>query len=257
MVIEYALRDNVLIYVQSSEGYRAGGFNAGAKAGQAYGSAGGLQPYRQFRSDELVSYEAGARIRAWNDSLAVRMALFAVDWRGIQSDRLSADGLPFTGNIGSAQNVGFEGELAWAGGRWTIDANLMVDDPDLNDPDPGFPMPVETNLSGVPNILANLSARRDLTIVAQPAWLSGSLGYVGASSLIFSSADQSPMGDYWASDLAAGVDFEDWSVTLRLDNVLGSEGNTFAYGNPFLVGVTEVNTPQRPRSLAVSLSRRF
>ena len=257
IVIEYALRDKVLIYVQSSEGYRAGGFNAGASAGQAYAPVGGLQPYRQFRSDELVSYEAGARIRAWNDSLAVRMALFVIDWRGIQSDRLGADGLPFTGNIGNAQNIGFEGELAWASGPWRIDANLMLDDPDLNDPDPGFPLPSKTNLSGVPNVVANLSARRDLTVVSRPAWISGSLGYVGASNLTFSSTERSPMGDYWSSDLAAGLDFEAWSATLRLDNVLGFEGNTFAYGNPFLVGVTEVTTPQRPRSLTVSISRRF
>ncbi len=32
------------------------------------------------------------------------------------------------------------------------------------------------------------------------------------------------MGDYWTSDLAAGVDLEAWSANLWLDNVLGSEG---------------------------------
>lgn len=257
VVIEYALRDKVLLYVQSSEGYRAGGFNAGATAGPSYGVPGGAQPYRQFRSDELVSYEAGARIRAWNDSLAVRLALFAIDWRAIQSDRIGADGLPFTGNIGDARNMGFEAEVAWTAGPWRIDANLMIDDPDLNDPDQGFPLPAKTNLSGVSNVVANFAARRDLTFASRPAWVSGSLGYIGASNLIFSSTERSPMGDYWTSDLAAGVDFETWSLNLRLDNVLGSEGDTFAYGNPFLVGVTEVTTPQRPRSLAFSISRRF
>lgn len=257
IVIEYALRDTILLYVQSSEGYRAGGFNAGATARQPYGAVGGAQPYRQFRSDELVSYEAGARIRAWNDSLAVRLAMFAIDWRAIQSDRIGTDRLPFTGNIGNAQNIGLEGELAWTTGPWRIDVNLMIDDPDLNDPDPGFPLPAKTNLSGVPNMVANFSARRDMTFVSRPAWVSGSLGYIGASNLIFSSTERSPMGDYWTSDLAAGVDFETWSLNLRLDDLLGSDGNTFAYGNPFLVGVTEVTTPQRPRSLAVSISRRF
>ena len=257
LVIEYALRDSVLLYVQSSEGYRAGGFNAGVTMGQTYGAPGGLQPYRQFRSDELVSYEAGARIRAWADTLAVRLALFAIDWRAIQSDRIGADGLPFTGNIGDAQNIGLEGELAWTTGPWRIDANLMVDDPDLNDPDPGFPLPAKTNLSGVPNVVANVSARRDVTFASRPAWVSGSLGYIGSSTLIFSSTDRSPMGDYWTSDLAAGADFDTWSVNLRLDNIFGSRGNTFAYGNPLLVGVTDVTTPQRPRSLAVFVSRRF
>jgi len=257
LVVEYALRDNLLLYVQGSEGYRAGGFNAGAALGQSYAAVGGLQPYRRFRSDELVSYEAGARVRAWNDSLAARVALFALDWRAIQSDRIGADGLPFTGNIGNAQSIGLEGELAWTSGSWRIDANLMAVNPDLNDPDPGFPLPARQDLSGVSHVVANLAGRRDLTFASRPAWVSGSLGYVGAADLIFSSTQRSPMGDYWTSDLAAGVDFGGWSATARLDNVLGSAGDTFAYGNPFLVGVTQVTTPQRPRALAVSISRRF
>lgn len=256
IVIEYALRDTILLYVQSSEGYRAGGFNAGA-TGQPYGTVGELQPYREFRADELVSYEAGTRIRAWNDTVALRLALFAVDWRAIQSDRIGPNGLPFTGNIGDGRNLGFEGELVWTRGPWRIDANLMLDNPELNHPDPGFSLPAQTNLSGVPYVVANLAARRDLSIASRPAWISGSLGYIGESSLIFSSTKQSPMGDYWTSDLAAGVDFDTWSASLRLDNVMGQSGDTFAYGNPFLIGVTDVTTPQRPRSLAISLSRRF
>jgi iron complex outermembrane recepter protein len=255
VVLEYALSDAVLLYAQASEGYRAGGFNAGLTGG--YGVTGGMQPYRHYRSDELVSYETGARMRAWNDSLALRLALFAVDWRDIQSDRLSADGLPFTGNIGNATTLGFECELAWTDGRWRVDANLTLADPEIDKPDPGFPDPATSDLSGVPDVAFNLSARRDLSLAARPVWISGSLGYVGASNLIFSASQQSSMGDYWTSDLAAGVDVQTWSVSVRLDNVLGSAGNTFAYGNPFLVGLTDVSTPQRPRTLSVSVGRRF
>jgi iron complex outermembrane receptor protein len=257
IVVEYALSETVLLYAQSSEGYRAGGFNAGAPAGQGYDFPGGVQPYRQFRSDELVSYEAGARIRAWNDRLALRLALFAVDWRSIQSDRIGTDGLPFTGNIGDAQTHGLEVELAWVDGPWRVDANLMLDDPDLNDPDPGLPLPADRNLSGVPHVVANVAGRRDLTVASRPAWISGSLGYVGPSALIFSASEQSSMGDYWTSDLAAGLELDSWSLAVRLINPLDSNGNTFAYGNPFLVGNTEVRTPQRPSALAISLSHHF
>lgn len=257
VVVEYDLRDNVLLYVQSSEGYRAGGFNAGAVLGQSYGASGGAQPYRAFRSDELVSYEAGARIRAWDDKLALRLAVFGVDWRAIQSDRIGTDGLPFTGNIGNAENLGLEAELAWANGPWRIDANLTLDDPDLKDADPGFPLPSTFDLSGVSNVIANTSVRRDLELVGRPAWISGSLGYVGPATVVFSSTETARMGDYWTSDLAMGVDFRTWSLGARIDNPLGQRGDTFAYGNPFLVGRVDVTTPQRPRSLSVQVSRRF
>lgn len=257
VVLEYQWRDTVLLYLQSSEGYRAGGFNAGAVLGRTYDAPGGAQPYRTFRSDELVSYEAGARIRAWNDSLALRLAVFAIDWRSVQSDRIDGDGLPFTGNIGNAATAGMEGELAWTSGPWRVDSNLMISDPDLNDPDPGFPLPSTGDLSGVSNIIAHADLRRDLTLFSRPAWINASLGYVGASTLTFSSSQTAGMGDYWTSGLDAGVDFPAWSLSARIDNLLGQHGDTFAYGNPFLVGRVGVTTPQRQRSVSIQISRRF
>ncbi len=257
IVIEYDLRDTILLYLQSSEGYRAGGFNAGVVPGQAYGVSGGAQPYRTFRSDELVSYEAGARLRLWNDSLAVRLAVFAIDWRSVQSDRIGSNGLPFTGNIGNAATAGFEGEMAWTSGLWRLDANLMIDDPDLNDPDPGLPLPTTGDLSGVSNLIARAAVRRDMTLLSRPSWISASLGYVGAATLTFSATQIAEMGDYWTSDLGAGVEFPAWSLSARIDNLLDQGGDTFAYGNPFLVGRVGVTTPQRPRSLSIQISRRF
>lgn len=257
IVVEYALRDTVLVYAQSSEGYRGGGFNTGATLGQVYGSSGGLQPYRRYRSDELISYETGARIRAWNDSLALRLAVFAVDWRAVQSDRIGANGLPFTGNLGHARTVGLDGELAWTGGPWRIDANLTIDDPNLNAPDPGSPLPTGDDLSFVSSSVVNLTVRRDLTLVSHPAWIGGSLGYVGGSTLILSSTERASSGGYWTSGLSTGVDFDTWGLSARIDNLLGQNGDTFAYGNPFLVGRVDVTTPQRPRALSIQLVRRF
>lgn len=258
LVIEYGLNDSVLVYVQASEGYRAGGFNTGARPGQTYGvAAGDAQPRRAFRSDELLSYEAGARIRGWGDRLGLRLAAFAIDWRDIQSDRVADDGLPFTANIGDGTNFGLEAEAVWSDGPWQIDANLLLNDPEISEPDPGFPLPEDRHLPGVPNAIANFSIHRDLLIWRETGWISGSLGYVGRSDLTPTAGVSAAMGGYVTSDLAAGVVFGDWSATVRLDNVLGQHGDTFAYGNPFLVGVEDVDTPQRPRSLSLALSRSF
>ena len=258
LVVEYDLTDAILLYAQASEGYRAGGFNTGARPGQSYGvSAGHPQPRRAFRSDELLSYEAGARIRGWDGRLGLRLAAFAIDWRNIQSDRVADDGLPFTANIGDGTNFGLEAEGVWADGPWRIDANLLLNDPEISDPDPGFPLPDDRHLPGVPDAIANLSVHRDLRLWREAGWISASLGYVGRSDLTPTAGVSAAMGGYVTSDLAAGVAFGDWSATVRLDNVLGQHGDTFAYGNPFLVGIEDVETPQRPRSLSFALSRTF
>jgi len=258
LVIEYDLTDTVLLYAQASEGYRAGGFNTGARPGQSYGvSAGAPQPRRAFRSDELLSYEAGARIRGWDDRLSLRLAAFTIDWRNIQSDRVADDGLPFTANIGDGTNFGLEAEGVWSDGPWRIDANLLLNDPEISEPDPGFPLPDDRHLPGVPDAIANLSIHRDLVLWRETGWISASLGYVGRSDLTPSGGVSAAMGGYVTSDLAAGVELGNWRATVRLDNVLGQHGDTFAYGNPFLVGVEDVETPQRPRSLSFALSRTF
>ncbi|QTC91950.1 TonB-dependent receptor domain-containing protein [Brevundimonas goettingensis] len=257
-VVEYAWRDNVLIFGQVSQGYRIGGFNGGALLDGAYGQPGsGSQPYRSFRPDTLHSYELGVRWRAFDDRIALRLAAFVVDWRSIQSDRVSSDGLPFTANIGSGSNEGIELEGVWKDGPLRIDFNLMGSNPVLDASDDSYPLAIDGDLPGVPRILGAVSARRGLSVRGHRAWISGSVGYVGASTQQLSLQTRTDMGGYPTTEMAAGVDLGAWSAVMRIDNLFGGEGDTFGYGNPFLVGVETVATPQRPRNLSLSLSRRF
>lgn len=83
------------------------------------------------------------------------------------------------------------------------------------------------------------------------------LGYVGRSTQQLTPEVTTSMGGYFTSEFAAGLNSGQWSATLRLDNLFGDDGDTFGYGNPFLVSSETVLTPQRPRNLSLSLSRRF
>lgn len=257
-VLEYALRDGVFLYAQASQGYRVGGFNGGVLLGQTYGEpGGGAQPYRKFRPDRLHSYEAGVRWRGYDDRLLLRAASFVIDWRSIQSDRVSADGLPFTANIGSGGNTGFEFEGVWRDGPWQMDVNLMANNPHLTAADDSYPLVTDSDLPGVPKFLGAASLRRTGSAWGRSGWVSGSVGYVGRSTQQLTPETTTEMGDYLTSEMAANLDMGAWSATLRLDNLFGGAGDTFGYGNPFLVGKETVITPQRPRNLSLSLSRRF
>lgn len=257
-VIEYAFREDVLVYVQASQGYRMGGFNSGAVLDGVYGRPGsGPQPYRAFLPDSLFSHEVGLRWRTPDGRLGLRAAAFLVDWRSIQSDRVSRDGLPFTANIGSADNTGVEIEGVWRDGDWRVDFNLMGNDPRLNAQDDGYPLATDSDLPGVPKVLGAISARRDGRLFGLPGWISGAVGYVGPSRQRLTPTTITDMGDYVTSELAASISLGGWAATMRLDNLVSSAGDTFGYGNPFLVEQQAVNTPQRPRNLSLSFSRRF
>lgn len=257
-VIEYAFNDDLLLYAQTSQGYRMGGFNGGAVLDGVYGQPGsGPQPYRSFQPDTLFSHEVGLRWRGFEDRLALRLAAFLVDWRSIQSDRVSRDGLPFTANIGSADNTGLEIEGVWREGDWRFDFNLMANDPRLNAQDTGYPLATDSDLPGVPKILGAVSARREGSVFGLPGWIGGTIGYVGPSSQRLTPTVSTRMGDYVTSELATGVALGPWSATIRLDNLFGGTGDTFGYGNPFLVEHETLSTPQRPRNLSLSFSRRF
>jgi len=256
-VVEYALRDNVLLFGQVSQGYRVGGFNGGVLLDGDYGQPGGPQPYREFRPDTLNSHEIGVRLRAFEDRLALRLAAFVVDWRSIQSDRVSSDGLPFTANIGSGSNEGFEAEAVWQDGPWRVDVNFMGGNPHLDAADDSYPLSADGDLPGVPRILGAASARREGALLGHQAWASGSVGYVGRSTQQLTPETITHMGGYWTTEMAAGIARGDWAATLRLDNLFGAAGDTFGYGNPFLLGSETVTTPQRPRNLSLSLTRRF
>lgn len=88
-------------------------------------------------------------------------------------------------------------------------------------------------------------------------WVSGSIGYVGRSTQQLTPETITEMGDYVTSEMAPSVELGTWAATSRIDNLFGGEGDTFGYGNPFLVGRETVITPQRPRNLSLSFTRRF
>lgn len=257
-VLEYDVSDSLLAYVQQSQGYRVGGFNGGALIDKPYGRPGsGAPPFREFAPDRLYSLEAGVRWRGFDNRLMLRAAAFRTRWEDIQSDRVSPDGLPFTANIGSGGSTGIEVEGVWRDGPWRLDFNFMANDARLETADENYPLEEGGHLPGVPRVLSAASARREVSLGGLPGWISGSVGYVGPSSQQLSPVATTQMGDYVTSEVAASVAMGAWDATLRIDNLFNGSGDTFGYGNPFLVGREAVATPQRPRSFALSLTRSF
>lgn len=251
VTLRYRPSENATFYVQSGEGYRSGGFNTT----HLYGTTAIPASYR---GDELNSYEVGAKLGLPTAGLHFNLAIFKAYWRDLQSDQLQADGLPVTVNIGNGVNTGLEAEAVWtATPNLTLKAAGLFNAPRLTRPNPDY---VTSEDSGLPYIAGqslSLSADWRRTL-GTAVWRSGAnLSWRGRSHLNFGPLQSIEMGGYATLDLDSQIEMGHLRYAVRLDNALEARGNSFAYGNPFSLGITPQQTPPRPRTLWISVSRSF
>jgi iron complex outermembrane recepter protein len=250
--IQHQSADGDLIYALISEGYRPGGFNSS-----------GLFPIRAsrttYRPDSLRNYELGMKFRRFDRRLTVRAAAYYGDWSDVQTDQYRASGLQFTANVGDARIVGLEAEASyeWASG-FTLQANGLISNAKVRNPNFDFANRVSTDLPGVPETSAGL-----LAVYQRPLFndfdvrLVAEASYVGRTSLSFDAALTPRTDPYLRFALAAELAFQAWRVSAYVNNPLNNKADTFAYGNPFSFGQVRQVTPQRPRSMGLRVGRNF
>ncbi len=237
-------------YLRYQSGFRSGGIAI---------SGGAINSAQRFDSDTIHTAELGLRFGSATSPIAGSVAGFFTIWNSIQADLISTNGLPFTDNIGRGRVFGGEASLTWRpSDHLTLDGALFVNSSALIAPALGFE---DTNESRLPNIAkaggraslgwaAPLSDRLTLT-------LDGTLRYVGQSSLGTAPPLVLEQGEYVQADASAALDAGAWKVTFDATNLLGKSGNSFAYGNPFSVGLGTQMTPLRPRTFRLGVSIEF
>ncbi|HKP79558.1 MAG TPA: TonB-dependent receptor, partial [Phenylobacterium sp.] len=258
VVVAYHPNPNLTLYVEATEGYRAPGLNTSGPAGQLFSDPGGVQPLRRYAGDELWNYEAGGRWRAPKWGVTLRMAAFQADWTDIQADVLLPSGLPFTANLGDGRSRGVEAEATWARGGFELSGNVVRQDPELRSPAPGLPAGRDTGLPGVPDLSYATSAAYTHPLGA--AWslsLRATYAYVGRSRLAFDAVTAPAMGGYGDLRLAATIAGRNLGARFFVENLLDRRGDTLAFGDPFELRVKPLATPQRPRTMGLTLTHDF
>lgn len=250
--LQYVFPSGALVYGLVTEGYRAGGFNSGGLLTPSRARSG-------YRPDRLRNYEVGAKLSLLEQRLDLRTTVFYDLWDDVQSDQYFLSGLPYTANVGDARNVGLEVEALWRpAAAWTFQANALFDDPRIVRADPAFASRIQQQLPGVPDASFSmlLTYERPLT-GGLTLLLTGQTTYVGRSRLTFDPALSPVMGGYFTGRLSAQLKGARWRLAAFLDNPANSQEDTFAYGNPFSFGQVRQVTPQRPRTLNLTVSRTF
>lgn len=250
--LQYEITPQDMAYLLYSEGYRAGGFNSG-------GVTAPTAAQRLFRPDRLRNVEAGIKSRLADGLVEVRSAVFCDFWDTIQTDQYLPTGLAYTTNVGDARILGWETEAALhplTGLSLGLDS--LLNSARLTHVAPVFSNPITSALPGVADATIGLTVDDQTALDdAFTLLLGGKLAYVGRSRLTFQTALSQTMGGYVTSRLSAGVASGSWRLLAVLDNPANSQGDTFAFGNPFSFGQVRQVTPLRPRTLSLVLSANF
>ncbi len=222
---------------------------------------GGLAPTTSdedstFEADELSSFNLGSRLKLRDATLTIDTALFAGQWRHIQSDYLLSNGIVATHNVGDGDNYGWEATLRWRPeGSWILDGDATLQRARLTHPE--IDVADDPRLPVVPDVRLRAVLGRTIEWGAWTGLLSGEVNYIGPSRLSFEEALDRKMGGFTTLALALGIARPGWSLLFRLDNVTNSHADTFAFGNPFSVRLVEQHTPLQPRTLTLSLNHSF
>lgn len=253
--VSFKPQNNLTLYVRAASAYRPGGPNALNNAQLALGLP------RGFDADTLWNYEAGVKGSVWNQLLTYSAAVYHMDWSDIQINvRTIINGQPFstTGNAASARSDGAElalhltpvtGLSIGLSGAYN-EAKITSDAPTLGARDGNrLPYSPKVSLSSLVDYrfpLSNIvTANMGLTFASYSDQRTG-----------FQNGVTYRLPSYETLDLRTGIDWSNYSLVLRADNVTDQYALTdvrvsTAAGSPL------IGTVIRPRTYGLAFEARF
>lgn len=123
--VNYRWNDQAMTYVSYSEGFKGGGWNSHFNSVLTPQQQTALQ---EFKPEKAKSYEIGAKLDLFGDTLRLNLAIFDSRYTDMQvtyRGPAPAGVAPFLTNAGKASIKGAEAELTWVpASGWNIEASL-------------------------------------------------------------------------------------------------------------------------------------
>ncbi|MET0339115.1 MAG: TonB-dependent receptor, partial [Caulobacter sp.] len=250
--LAWQISSGALAYLQVAEGFRPGGVNTVPNL---------PDDLVAFRSDRVVSFEAGLKHRWLDGRLLVNASAYRIDWFDMQVRR-RIPSFTFVSNGGASRILGLEAEIeavpaaglrlraaaGYADGRLIKDqAQGMADVPGRR----GDHLPFEPSLTGS----ASIDYRHRVSTGLQ-ASLGLSAAYTGRASSQYrtDSIYHERMGGFWIADASAGLHGAQWSAMAQVRNLLSATGRFKVESD---IGLERMTLSAEPRTVSLSLSRRF
>ncbi len=270
VVLSYGIGDRGTVYASASQGFRVGGGQAslpsicdGALNDLGYTPEG----IRTYESDDLWSYEIGAKNNFADGRLSVSGAAFQVDWSQIQQQVVLPEscGFNFIANAGKARVRGAEMEVAgqpFADVPLTIHFGVGYEDGVLIDP-AFIQQEPNTGLVQIPNWTSTLSGYYETPISDNATlFMAADYSYTGSVKAVDGEGGFLTRQPFNMVNGNVGVRFGDTEIRLYARNILDKRLN---YGDLFATAtdpyVDGARSPQvavsRPRQIGVQVNMEF
>lgn len=268
--LSYKPNDASLLYASFSQGFRLGKPQAGLPAGACDLNGDGLvdgtngvtiQSTRRLGSDEVDSYELGAKFSLLDRRLLVAADVFRMDWSGVPvSVRAPVAphgcGQAYNANAGAARSEGVEGQLNFSItpamrldlGASYIDARLTKDAPALG-------VLRGARLPGSPKVNANLGVQYEFAVRGHPAFVRADAIYVGS---FYGNLQESPptkAGDYVKIDLSGRLTLGSVKVDAFVKNL--TDEDSFVFRGTAAPALVDYGFRLRPRTVGVQVAYDF
>ncbi len=257
------INDDDMVYATWSNGFRPGGVNRNADVND--------QPYK---AEYLTNYEAGWKT-AWADgTLHFNGALFLENWHNFQFSFLGTNSLTVIANAGEARIKGAESSLDWnVTDALSINAAATYTDAYLTEPyckDQSTEAnclattkaPKGQMLPITPKFKGSLTSRYNFKVWNWDANVQGSLQYQTKAWADLRTLERGvlgPMPEYTMFNFSTGVDRDNWSLELAIDNAFDERAETYRYSEctAGTCGPETYVIPVRPRTISLRFAQKF
>lgn len=258
--LSYMTDESITLYATAAEGFRPGGINppaiSGTPACVAELQALGFTEFPiSYDSDSLWSYELGAKSR-WSDGrMSLNVAVFHIDWSDMQTEKFLNCGVGFVENVGEADSDGIEIEfVSHPSDSLDLVLTANYNEAELSEDVPNLGGVKGDRIPGVPRFSANLGISYYFTALgSHEGYVHADYQYVGNSYSEFDRTIAQELPSYENANLRIGVNTENWSTALFVNNVFDERGILFARGD--ILG--DWVTATRPRTIGIGTTWSF
>lgn len=265
--VAYKPTKNSLVYANFSQGFRLGRPDVGAipslcdlnRDGNVDGTGTAISSTTSLNSDNLDSYEVGAKAPLGKGRGFVNVSAYRLNWDGLPFRIVPFVNCAYVANAGKATSQGIDLQLAYRLTEGlTVEAGFGYSDPKLSENALGVsPAAIKgARLPGSPKVNATLSLEQRFDLVERPAYIRMDAMYAGAYYGDFPQSALTKAGDYVKVDLKAGMTFNDLTVDVYVRNLTNEDAFTWRNNSP--AGLLPFQGYlMRPRSAGVQLGYRF
>jgi outer membrane receptor protein involved in Fe transport len=258
-----------LLYGTYSTGFRPGGNNRDAFA------LGVIQSLAPYKADTLTNYEIGWKTTWFDRTLRFNGALFWEKWNDVQYSLPGVLGIFYTVNAGKAESKGVEADLSWtiaqaltlsASGTY-VDAKLtgaFCDQVNGCDPANGGAVlaPVGTRLPVTPKFKINASARYEIPVGDNKAFVQGAVNHQSGTTSYLTPDGNAALGNteaFTTFDFSAGYRFGRMSFEGFIQNAFDERGilSKNITCAPSLCAPYARLYPTKPQYYGIRISQRF